>query len=330
MLPSESDPPLDVDNSEPGEATFRKKVGRWVMRIGLVLGGLALMLALLFFVGRLLISGVEPETDTHAFSSWGEETSFVQTSAGETHVLDVGEGEVVLLIHGSTGSIADWQEKVVDPLAESYRVVAFDSYGFGLSERSDSFEYGYPLWTQQAIDVLDALGIDRAVVVGHSAGGFATAILAAQHPDRFRGAVLTGHGLSFDWFQLVPAVPGVGDIWAASQPIIGDAFSDDYLRRAEEVHSISGTRRAYLTFVRNQYRPATLDYFNVYEEIRIPVLQMHGEEDASIPIEAAKDLSPRIANATFVGIEGSDHFIHIDAPDRWIEEIVKFIESLPT
>ena len=79
------------------------------------------------------------------------------------HVLDVGEGDVILLIHGSTGSIADWQEGVVDQLAESYRVVAFDSYGFGLSERSNSLEYGYDLRMQQAIEVLDALEIERAV-----------------------------------------------------------------------------------------------------------------------------------------------------------------------
>jgi 2-hydroxymuconate-semialdehyde hydrolase len=84
------------------------------------------------------------------------------------HILDVGEGAVILLIHGSTGSVADWQEKIVAGLAGSSRVVAFDS--FGLSERNDSFEYGHALWTQQAIDVLDALEIEQAVVVGHSAG----------------------------------------------------------------------------------------------------------------------------------------------------------------
>ena len=311
------------------ERTLRKKAYRWAKRVGLVVLGSVLTLASLFVVGRFFIGRVEPETDPHAFAPWGLGTSFVSTSEGETHVLDVGEGEVILLIHGSTGSIADWQEKIVDRLAESYRVVAFDSFGFGLSERNDSFDYGYPLWTEQAIDVLDALEINRAVVVGHSAGGFATAILAAQNPDRFRGAVLTGHGLSFDWFQLVPAVPGIGDIWAASQPIIGDAFSEEYQARAADVHRIRGTRRAYLTFVRNQYSFATLDYFNVYEEIEIPVLQMHGENDASIPIEAARDVSSRIADARFVAIANSDHFIHIDAPDQWIDEVVNFVESLP-
>lgn len=317
------------DKPVQAKTSSGKRAVRWLKRLGIAVVGLVLMLALLFGVGRALIARVEPETDPHTLASWGPGTSFVSTSAGETHVLDVGEGDVVLLIHGSTGSMADWQEKIVDPLAESYRVVAFDSYGFGLSERSNSFQYGYPLWTQQAIDVLDALSIDRAVVVGHSAGGLATAILAAEHPDRFRGAVLTGHGLSFDWFQLVPAVTGIGDIWAASRPIIGDAFSEDYRQRAEGVHRIRGTRRAYLTFVRNQYSFATLDYFNVYEQIGIPVLQMHGEDDSSIPIEAARDLSARIADSRFVAIEGSDHFIHIDAPEQWIEEVTEFVDGLP-
>lgn len=328
MSSSDRSPPEEVESRSPSVERFSKKVLRWGRRLALGLFGLVLALGLLFAVGRFLIGRAEPETDPHALAPWGEGTSFVQTSAGETHVLDVGEGDVILLVHGSTGSIADWQEKVVDPLAESYRVVAFDSFGFGLSERSNSFEYGYPLWTQQAIDVLDALGIERAVVVGHSAGGFATAILAARHPDRFRGAVLTGHGLSFDWFQLVPVVPGIGDIWAASQEIIGDSFSEAYRSRAEAVHRIRGTRRAYLTFIRNQYRPATLDYFNVYEEIEIPVLQMHGADDTSIPIDAARDLSTRIADSRFVAIENSDHFIHIEAPDQWIEEVTRFVETL--
>ncbi len=282
----------EPDTPRPANETFSKRALRWARRLGLVIVGLVVIFGVLFVIGRVLINRIETEVDPHALAPWGPGTSFLGTSAGETHVLDVGEGEVILLIHGSTGSIADWQEKIVDRLAGSYRVVAFDSFGFGLSERSDSFEYGYPLWTQQAIDVLDVSGIDRAVVVGHSAGGFATAILAAEHPERFRGAVLTGHGLAFDPFQLIPAVPGLGEIWAARQPIIGDAFSEAYRERAEAVHRIHGTRAAYLAFVRNQYSFATLDYFGVYEEIEIPVLQMHGTDDASIPSTPPENSPP--------------------------------------
>lgn len=320
----------EPDSPRPTGERFSGKFLRWVQRLALVALGFVLILGGLYVAGRFLTSRIETEADPHALAPWGPGTSFVSTPAGETHVLDVGEGDVILLIHGSTGSIADWQEQVVGPLSQSYRVVAFDSFGFGLSERNDSFRYGYPRWTQQAIEVLDALDIQRAVVVGHSAGGLATAILAAEHPERFRGAVITGHGPAFDLFQLVPVVPGLGELWAARQPIIGDAFSEAYRERAEAVHRIRGTRHAYLNFVRNQYGLATLDYFNAYEQIQIPVLQMHGADDTSIPIDAARDVSSRIANARFVPIENSDHFIHIEAPDQWLLEVTTFVDSLPT
>ena len=304
------------------------KARRSTISVGSVLGGLVTLLGVLFVAGRILISRVESENDPHVFAPWGPNTKFVTTNAGESHVLDVGQGKVILLIHGSTGSIADWQEEVVERLAESYRVVAFDSFGFGLSERDGSLDYGYRLWTRQAIELLDALEIDRAVVVGHSAGGLATAILAGRHPERFRGAVITGHGLSFDVSQLAPVIPGVGEIWAARRRIIGDAFSEDYRKHAEEVHQIDGTRRAYLAFIRSQYSFATLDYLNVYEEIEIPVLQMHAKDDGSIPVGAARKVASRISNSRFVAFENSGHFIHIDEPDRWIDEVTTFVEEL--
>jgi pimeloyl-ACP methyl ester carboxylesterase len=258
----------------------------------------------LFVAGKLITSRLETVDDPRALGSWGPGTSFLTTRSGEVHILDVGEGEVILLIHGSTGSIADWQEKIVERLAGSYRVVAFDSYGFGLSERNDSFEYGHALWTQQAIDVLDALEIEQAVVVGHSAGAMTAVLLAADHPERFRGVVLTGHGFSADPAQMLPFLPGVGELWAAQRSVIGDTFSDSYREQAEAVHQIRGTRAAYLAFMRSQYVSETsfrlLD--GGYEEIAVPVLQMHGTLDKSQTIESARELSSRLADTRFVEI----------------------------
>ena len=108
-----------------------------------------IILGALYITGKFLTNRIETETDTYAFESWGPGASFIDTRSGNVHILDIGEGDVILLIHGSTGSIADWQESVAYPLAESYRVVAFDSYGFGLSERKKTSEYGHALWEQQ-------------------------------------------------------------------------------------------------------------------------------------------------------------------------------------
>jgi pimeloyl-ACP methyl ester carboxylesterase len=303
---------------------------RW-MKILLVLSlALCITSGSLFVAGKLITSRLETVDDPRAVGSWGPGTSFLTTRSGEVHILDVGEGQVILLIHGSTGSVADWQEKVVERLAGSHRVVAFDSYGFGLSERDDSFEYGHALWTQQAIDVLDALEIEQAVVVGHSAGAMTAVLLAADHPERFRGVVLTGHGFSADPAQMLPFLPGVGELWAAQRSVIGDSFSGSYQEQAEEVHQIRGTRAAYLAFMRSQYVSETsfrlLD--GGYEEIAVPVLQMHGTLDKSQTIESARELSSRLADARFVAFEGSDHFIHIEAPDQWADEVSTFVENL--
>jgi pimeloyl-ACP methyl ester carboxylesterase len=292
-----------------------------------------LIMGSLYITGKIITSRIETETDPHALAPWGPGTSFITTSSGETHILDVGEGEVVLLIHGSTGSIADWQESVAYELAKSYRVVAFDSYGFGLSERNDSFEYGHPLWTQQAIEVLDALGIERAVVLGHSAGAGVAVALAAFFPERVSGAILSGHGFTFDPGQMLPVLPGIGENWAARQTFIGDQFSDSYNEQAEAVHRIRGTRAAYLTFVRNQVGFLFTEQGRelvgtIYEAIEVPVLQMHGTMDQSQDIDSARALSSRIADTRFVAIEGSDHHIHNEAPDQWVEVVSSFVESL--
>ena len=291
---------------------------------------LCIVFGSLFVSGKLITSRLETVNDPRALGSWGPGTSFLTTRSSEVHILDVGEGEVILLIHGSTGSIADWQEKIVERLAGAYRVVAFDSYGFGLSERNDSFEYGHALWTQQAIDVLDALEIEKAVVVGHSAGAMTAVLLAADHPERFRGVVLTGHGFTADPAQMLPFLPGVGELWAAQRSVIGDTFSDSYRVRAEAVHQIRGTRAAYLAFMRSQYVSETSFrlFEGGYEEIAVPVLQMHGTLDQSQTIESARDLSSRLTDTRFVAFEGSDHSIHIEAPDQWTDEVSTFVENL--
>ncbi len=311
-----------------------RRVYRWLKIPLLLMLAIIIALGMLFVTGKLLTRLLETETDPKALAPWGPGTSFLSLPSGETHILDVGEGDVFLLVHGSSGSIADWQETVAYPLAESYRVVAFDSYGFGLSERNDAFEYGHPLWTQQALEVLDALEIERAVVVGHSAGAGVAVALAAYFPERVRGAVLTGHGFSLDPAQMVPILPGIGELWAARQTVIGDTFSDSYREQAEAVHRIRGTRAAYLAFVRNQAGfLATAEgrqiASTIYEAIEVPVLQMHGTLDQSQDIDSARALSSRIADTRFVAIEGSDHHVHIEAPEQWIEEVTSFVESLP-
>ena len=319
--------------NQEGNGGSPRRGYRWLKILGTLTLTIIITFGALFITGKLLTRSIETETDPHVLAPWGPGTSFLSTSLGDTHILDIGEGDVILLVHGSSGSIADWQESVAYQLAESYRVVAFDSFGFGLSERNDSFEYGHPLWVSQTIAVLDGLGIERVVVVGHSAGAGVAVALAAYFPERVRGAVLTGHGFTADPAQMVPMLPGIGELWAAQHTVIGDTYSDTYRKQAEAVHRIRGTRAAYLAFIRSQVlllasAEGRQMAGTIYEAIEVPVLQMHGTVDKSQDIDSARALSPRLADTRFVAIEGSDHHIHFDAPDQWLEEVTAFAESL--
>ena len=295
---------------------------------GLVILVVCFILGSLFFTGKILTRRLEPEA--RALAPSGHDTSFLSTRSGRVHILDIGEGDVVLLVHGSGRSVADWQEGFANRLATTNRVVAFDSYGFGLSDRDHPFRYGNALWARQAIDVLDALAIRRAIVLGHSAGGVVAAFLAADHPERIRGAVFVGHGLAMDPTQLIPLVPGVGELSLVWSPVFGDTFSERHRREAEAAYRIRGTRAALLTFIRRQY---TIDGVRLlagtYEDIEIPVLQIHGTLDESIPIDAARNLTSRLDDARFVAVDGSSHDVHIDAPGRLAEEVAAFVATLP-
>jgi 2-hydroxymuconate-semialdehyde hydrolase len=292
--------------------------------------GICLTLFLLFVAGRILIYRAEPEL--RAASPWGPRTSFLSTRSGRVHILDVGQGDPVLLIHGSGSSIAEWQEGFADLLASEHRVIAFDSYGFGLSDRDHPFQYGLALWARQAVDVLDALEIERAVVLGHSAGGAVAAMLAAEYPERFRGAVFVGHGIAMDPAQAVPLIPGIGEIWAARRETLAVTFAepdrDRHRQRMEAAYRIRGTRTAFLVFVRRQYTIDGLRLLGTYENIHIPVLQVHGTLDESISVDAGRALGSRLEDSRFVAVDGSRHHVHLDQPDRLAEEVIAFVAPL--
>ena len=293
-----------------------------------VLLGAALAVVASAALGRFGMAAREPDVAPPEPVDPG--TSLVETRSGRTHVLDLGTGPTLLLTHGSGRGVADWQEGLAERLAERHRVVAFDNYGFGRSERAHGWRYGNALWARQAVDVLDALGIDDFVVAGHSAGGVVAASIAADHPERVRGAVFMGHGIAMDPAQIVPFFPGLGELWASRIAIFGDAFSARHRERQEAAYRVRGTRAALLTFIRRQY---TVDGIRLlrgtYEDIAVPVLQLHGSEDRSIPLAAARALGERLADTRFVAIDGAGHDIHVEAQERVAREIDAFVGELP-
>src|SRR6187431_3248172 len=120
----------------------------------------------------------------------------------ETNYLEDGSGDdTVLLIHGSgpgVTSYANWR-LVIPALAEKFRVIAPDMVGFGYSDRPENVEYGLQTWADQVVGLMDALGIEKASLVGNSFGGSIALRIATLHPDRVNKLVLMGSmGVHFE------------------------------------------------------------------------------------------------------------------------------------
>src|SRR2546428_764954 len=103
-----------------------------------------------------------------------------------------GWGPVIVLIHGITGSSLTWED-VIEPLAERYTVVAPDLLGHGESAKPRG-DYSLGAYASGVRDLLQAIGHDRATVVGHSLGGGVAMQFAYQFPERCERLVLRSSG----------------------------------------------------------------------------------------------------------------------------------------
>ncbi|MFE5858852.1 alpha/beta fold hydrolase [Streptomyces sp. NPDC056500] len=129
-----------------------------------------------------------------------------------------GKGPAVVLIHGIGDSSATWAE-IVPGLARRYRVVAPDLLGHGASDKPRG-DYSPGAYANGLRDLLSALGIDRATLVGHSLGGAVAAQFAYQFPERTERLVLVGSGgIGRHVTPLLRAasLPGAGLLLAALQ-----------------------------------------------------------------------------------------------------------------
>jgi pimeloyl-ACP methyl ester carboxylesterase len=123
------------------------------------------------------------------------ERAFVAVPGGVLHYAAAGAGEPVLLLHQTPRSWDEYRD-VLPLLGRRRRAIAMDTPGFGDSRATAEGPHSIERWAAAAGALLDALGIDRAAVVGHHTGAFVAVELAASRPERVRAVVLSSLGLT--------------------------------------------------------------------------------------------------------------------------------------
>ena len=278
----------------------------------------------------LLLAGCVPLVPYEAIRGRVEPSELIEVDGRMVHVERTGVGEAVLLIHGFGASSYSWRH-VAESLADEYRAIAVDLNGFGYTERPrDLSEYTVRGQLDLLVGVMDALGIERAHVAGHSYGGALSVHLAWRHPERVRSLVLVDSaGVAYPWTRrtVAAAFPPLTYLYVRGRALrretvragLARSFADDsritpeLVDRYYERLRIEGVSRAFRGLTRPTSEPRELPDMR---RLDLPVLMVWGSEDELTDIEIARQVADELPRARLEVLDGVGHIPPEESPDR--------------
>lgn len=272
--------------------------------------------------------------------------AFVQVEGESLYYTHVpGPGEAVVLIHGFGGSTVTWEETGRALAAAGYDVYAVDLLGFGLSQKGWRHDLSHPAQARRVLGLMDALGIERAVIVGHSMGGNVAAHVALSAPERVSGLVLVSAAILGSSNGMQPVPPGLLSLpvvqrWAQIglralvvpmfDGLLFDAAALDVTIPPE---TVEGYRRALqtpewdlglLALTRDADRnglPAPLS------TLRVPTLILWGAEDRWVAPDNGVQLEALIAGAQRIEFAGVGHLPMHEVPEAFNTALLAFLQQ---
>ncbi|WP_061004907.1 alpha/beta fold hydrolase [Mycolicibacterium mucogenicum] len=268
-------------------------------------------------------------------------TRHVQALGLRTRVLEVGPAdtdEAVVFIHGGGKSADDWTG-VMPRLGTFARGVAFDLPGFGHADKPAGWSgYNAPGWATFTAAALDRLGVQRAHLVLHDAGGEAGLLWALAHPRQLASVVLINSGnlIGYRWHLLarMHRVPVLGFLIALGGRIGLASVLRFYEPRLPSTAVARwrdefrwGARRSLLRFYRATAAPGGVRLADELKALHRPVLIIWGSENRFVPAEQAQRQRDSFPAAEIVVVEKTGHYTHLEAPDQVCELMVPFLRS---
>ena len=262
------------------------------------------------------------------------------TAAGiRTNYLEAGDGAPVVLVHGSGPGVtafANWR-LTIPRLAPKLRVLAPDMVGFGYTERREDVRYGMDTWVGQLVGFLDALGLEKASIVGNSFGGALALRVAARHPDRVDRLVLMGAaGASFEltpgldavwgYQPSVPAMRRLLDIFAFDRSLVTDELAEVRYRASVE----PGFHEAFAQMFpapRQRWVDALVTPDAELAALPHRTLVVHGREDQVIPLATSLHLLHAVPDCRLHVFGRCGHWTQIEHADAFAALVADFLTA---
>jgi 3-oxoadipate enol-lactonase len=256
-------------------------------------------------------------------------TTSIPVADGALECETAGEGPAVVLIHGGLVDRRLWDGQV-GPLARDHRVIRYDLRGLGRSSMP-----GGPFSHLDDLDqVLNALAVDRAVLIGLSLGGMIAMDYTLEHPERVRALVLAAPGLrGYEWdpnpameeVYLTLLVDPERAIALLLKTGMGGATAE---AKAALERMVTDNLRGWSQVDPKSVRwpsTATLDRLG---DIQAPTLVLIGSDDEPALRQIAETIASTIPQASQVVVSGARHHLNLDRPGEFRRKVRRFLEGL--
>ena len=247
--------------------------------------------------------------------------------------LEAGAGPPLVLLHGIGSSAESWRDQLAG-LADVRHVLAWDAPGYGASTPLPSARPTAADYAGRLALLLDALGLERIALAGHSLGALIAGAFAARRPGRVERLVLAdaalGHGVD-------PAAPLPARVRQRLDDLAAQGPEEFARRRAPRLLSAAATpaqlERVRETMARIDpagYRQAAAmlaqgDLRADAGAVTAPTLVLCGGEDAVTPPQSNRALAAAIAGARYVELAGAGHASHVERPDAFNAAVREFL-----
>jgi pimeloyl-ACP methyl ester carboxylesterase len=250
----------------------------------------------------------------------------------------LGQGEPLVMITGLNAAMDLWDRRFLDGLSSKYQVIIFDNRGVGYTGAS-SANFSIEQFANDTARLMDALGIERANVLGYSMGSLVAQELAINHPEKIKRLILfAGNCGGSQAIQPAPeifgAVPDLSDPsnltqqelngffeimfppeWLTKNPDVYKTFS-----QAKESSTPENMMRQTMAVV---FWPGSYDRL---DRIKAPTMIVAGMKDAMIPPANSLILAERINGSRMVRFENAGHGLIFQYPDEMARIVADFIE----
>ncbi len=230
------------------------------------------------------------------------------------YVARYGAGDPVILLHGGAGNSDHWANQV-PALASSFEVIVVDTRGHGRSTR-DARPMSYAQMADDVVAVMDALGLERAALVGWSDGGNTALDVAVRYPKRV--SKLVAYAANYD---LTGLKGGGGPTFAAYLA----RCAADHAKLSPTPKDFAGLEAALSPMWRSQpnFTAAQLG------SITAPTLVLDGDHDEIIKQEHVKKLATLVPHAKLVLLKDASHFALFQKPEAFNAAVLEFLRKAP-